>query len=117
MRRRTAAVTAPLHARCSVAARAPGRRPTYAPPSSGQQRLHDQGRPADGAVQDYVTNAASAEYTYGPIADWNVSRITDMSFLFYEKWYFNADISSWDTSTASRACTTCSDTRRRSISR
>ena len=50
------------------------------------------------AVQEYDTNAASAEDTYGPIADWNVSRITDTSFLFYEKWNFNADISSWDTS-------------------
>ena len=50
------------------------------------------------AVQEYDTNAASAEDTYGPIADWNVSRITDMSSLFFEKWNFNAGISSWDTS-------------------
>ena len=50
------------------------------------------------AVQEYDTNAASAEDTYGPIADWNVSRITDMSFLFFAKWNFNAGISSWDTS-------------------
>ena len=35
---------------------------------------------------------------YGPIADWCVSAITDMSYLFNGLRNFNADISSWDTS-------------------
>ena len=43
-------------------------------------------------------NAASAIATYGPIADWCVSGVTDMHGLFYNLPIFNADISGWDTS-------------------
>ena len=55
------------------------------------------------AVQAYDADVASAEATYGPIADWDVSAITDMSWLFYDHSHphrtnFNADITSWDTS-------------------
>ena len=50
------------------------------------------------AVGEYDANAASASATYGPIAGWNVSRITSMSWLFYNVQNFNADISGWDTS-------------------
>ena len=46
------------------------------------------------AVQAY--SVASAVAMYGPVADWDVSAITDMSFLF--SGFFNSDISSWDTS-------------------
>ncbi len=35
---------------------------------------------------------------YGPIGDWDVSAITDMSDLFRDIEKFNVDISSWDTS-------------------
>ena len=48
------------------------------------------------AVQAYSIDVASAVATYGPIADWDVSAITDMSSLFWS--LSNADISSWDTS-------------------
>ena len=34
----------------------------------------------------------------GPIADWDVSAITDMSQLFYNMQNFDADVSNWDTS-------------------
>ena len=39
------------------------------------------------------------ELQYGNISDWNVSKITDMSRLFfYSKKKFNCDISRWDVS-------------------
>jgi surface protein len=50
------------------------------------------------AVREYNANPDAATATYGPIADWDVSAITDMDQLFYNLQNFNADISSWDTS-------------------
>ena len=50
------------------------------------------------AVQEYNANPTYAIATYGPIAGWDVSAITDLSYLFSELGNFNADISSWDTS-------------------
>ena len=35
---------------------------------------------------------------YGPIEDWDVSRVTDMEQLFENKTWFNADLSKWDVS-------------------
>jgi len=50
------------------------------------------------AVQEYNTNPTAAIVMYGPVADWDVSGITDMSSLFSGLQNFNADISNWDTS-------------------
>jgi hypothetical protein len=59
------------------------------------------------AVQAFNANPTAATATYGPIADWDVSAITDMSSLFeddnddssYDELKgFSADISGWDTS-------------------
>lgn len=33
---------------------------------------------------------------YGPIGEWDVSRVTDMSFLFYNAKTFNGEIAKWD---------------------
>ena len=40
------------------------------------------------AVREYDDDVAAAEATYGPIADWNVSAITDMRSLF-NRWSMN----------------------------
>ena len=50
------------------------------------------------AVGEYDANPTNATATYGPIAGWDVSRITDMSQLFSYLNNFNVDISSWDVS-------------------
>eukprot|EP00964_Phaeocystis_antarctica_P133469 scaffold97676_cov57-Phaeocystis_antarctica.AAC.2 len=50
------------------------------------------------AVQAYNANPTAAIATYGPIADWDVSAITDMRELFKDLKNFNADVSNWDTS-------------------
>ena len=50
------------------------------------------------AVQAFDENSTVAIATYGPIADWDVSAITDMSYLIYNLQNFNADISNWNTS-------------------
>ena len=50
------------------------------------------------AVGEYNANVTAAEDTYGPINNWDVSGITDMSGLFKDLANFDADISSWDTS-------------------
>jgi hypothetical protein len=45
------------------------------------------------AVDTYITSGSTG--SYGPIEDWNTSLVTDMSWLFYGKSTFNADISAW----------------------
>ena len=57
------------------------------------------------AVEMYDADVTSAEAKYGPIAGWDVSAITDMSFLFNRIAglpNFNVDISSWNTSRVTR---------------
>jgi len=50
------------------------------------------------AVREYNANPDAATATDGPIADWDVSAIADMSYLFNGLTSFNADIFGWDTS-------------------
>ena len=47
------------------------------------------------AVDTYTTSATIAKY--GSIETWNVSLVTDMSYLFYDLENFNEDLSLWDT--------------------
>ena len=50
------------------------------------------------AVNLWVSDESSAIATYGEINTWDISNITDMSYLFQYKASFNSDISSWDVS-------------------
>jgi len=50
------------------------------------------------AVDLWVSDPSKATTTYGNISTWDVSQVTDMSYLFYQKSQFNGDISSWDVS-------------------
>ena len=50
------------------------------------------------AVDLWLTDNASALSTYGEINSWDVSLITDMSQLFFNKSTFNDDIGDWDVS-------------------
>lgn len=50
------------------------------------------------AVDAWATNPTLAEATYGHIKNWDVSAITDMSLLFFNKPQLNGDITGWDVS-------------------
>ena len=53
-------------------------------------------------VNDYISRAipavaAAALATYGPISEWDTSRIANMQGLFQRQTAFNADLSKWNT--------------------
>ena len=50
------------------------------------------------AVEDWVADPAAATLIYGHISTWDVSQVTDMSYLFANKSSFNDDISMWNVS-------------------
>ena len=50
------------------------------------------------AVNEWVTNQSNATLIYGEINTWDVSNITDFSYLFENQTNFNSDISNWDVS-------------------
>ena len=49
-------------------------------------------------VNEWCDDKCIAFRKYGDIRYWNTSKITDMSYLFFEKDEFNGDISRWDVS-------------------
>tara|TARA_Y100000994_G_scaffold45842_2_gene36003 strand:+ start:12172 stop:23358 length:11187 start_codon:yes stop_codon:yes gene_type:complete len=50
------------------------------------------------AVNAWTTNSTTAAAIYGPINNWDVSQVTNMSQLFKDKTTFNDNISEWDVS-------------------
>ena len=65
--------------------------------SCGLSRYHfDYKLDLVAAVSAWTSDAAVAAETYGNISTWDVSAITDMSYLFHRKVSFNDDISGWD---------------------
>ena len=50
------------------------------------------------AVNAWVADPTAATATYGHISNWDVSAVTNMSSLFWNKTTFNDDISGWDVS-------------------
>ncbi|MEC8704654.1 MAG: BspA family leucine-rich repeat surface protein, partial [Asgard group archaeon] len=48
------------------------------------------------AVNLWSGSYTEAKGKYGDISRWNVSKVTNMSKLFQNQWYFNDDISNWD---------------------
>ena len=50
------------------------------------------------AINMWFENEANATITYGHIADWNVSAVTNLREAFKDRTTFNEDISKWDVS-------------------
>ena len=50
------------------------------------------------AVDLWCTNEELCEMQFGHISCWNTSKITNMSWLFFNKQKFNTDISRWNVS-------------------
>ena len=50
------------------------------------------------AVQLYLKNETEGEEKYGHINTWNVSNVTDMSYMFYKADLFNQPLSNWNVS-------------------
>ena len=48
------------------------------------------------AVKLWCSDRAAAEKQYGHISKWDVSHVTNMNVLFYDRQIFNEDISAWD---------------------
>merc|ERR1712205_278515 len=49
------------------------------------------------AVKRWCEDRAVALAKYGPMAEWDVSEVTDMESLFSHKYDFNEPIGAWDT--------------------
>ena len=64
--------------------------------SFGQTPITDDN--IDDAVDLWISNQDFAEIAYGHISDWDVSGVTDMSYLFQDANSFNEDIGGWDVS-------------------
>ena len=73
------------------------------PNGNGKQNAADRVDGTLGRIVDDILGTDSlkkevATKTYGPIENWDVSEVTDISYLFYHKRTMNADLSSWNVS-------------------
>lgn len=50
------------------------------------------------AVKEWLENPEKAEHTYGHISKWNISQVTNMKKLFFKAPLFNEPIGDWDVS-------------------
>ena len=50
------------------------------------------------AVDELNADGSGIHATYGPMKDWDISEVTDISYLFNQKGTMNADLSSWNVS-------------------
>jgi hypothetical protein len=53
------------------------------------------------AATAWLTSPSTATTTHGPIADWDVSAVSNMYQLFYNRPTFNADIGAWNVASVS----------------
>ena len=49
------------------------------------------------AIDELNADGSGTHSTYGPVADWDMSLVTDLSYAFLSKGSFNGDISKWQT--------------------
>ena len=68
------------------------------PPSPPSSYVFKSSFGLKAAAEEFDNDTAAAIARYGPIADWDVSAISNMGAIFYNLSNFNADVSSWDTS-------------------
>ena len=54
------------------------------------------------AVASWIASPAGATAAYGPISEWDTSRVSNMAQLFWKSKTFNADISKWNTASVSQ---------------
>ena len=70
------------------------------PDIPSDQDYNDRSTGFKKVVDDWINPAtrSSIETTYGPIANWDTSGVTNMNHLFQSKTTFNENISEWDVS-------------------
>ena len=81
---------------------APNHSPTASPSKNPHLSFMSRQNLTD-AIASYAAGGRSKEIImqqYGPMGDWDVSKIQDFSLLFYGMSFFNEDISRWNVSSA-----------------